>query len=152
MCVCGCLLAVESVGGVGWASHHLGWCWAGDHSSSGVTAEEAATTNISSPGILCSPVHNDRLHGGGLYGSKEQHLDTRNIVGDTVDSNTTDKQTHNISLQIFFKTSKYFFRPGSSLTWRPDDLAAQLGQAAGAGHGGNPGAGGGHLNLNMTAS
>ena len=90
--------------------------------------------------------------GGGLSGGKEQHLDTRNIVGDTVDSNTTDKQTHNISLQIFFKTSKYFFRPGSSLTWRPDDLAAQLGQAAGAGHGGNPGAGGGHLNLNMTAS
>ena len=45
--VCGCLLCVESVGGVGWASHHLGWCRAGVHSSSEVTAEEAANDNIS---------------------------------------------------------------------------------------------------------
>ena len=149
---CVCLSAVWRVL-VEWAGlgHHLGWCRAGVHSSSGVTAEEAAATNISSPGILCSPVHNDRLHCGWRFiwrqGATPRHTEYRRGHS----SNTTDKQTHNISLQIFFKTSKYFFRPGSSLTWRPDDLAAQLGQAAGTGHGGNPGAGG-HLNLNMTAS
>ena len=90
--------------------------------------------------------NNDRLHCGGLSGSNEQHLATRNIYRRGHNSNATDTQHINI-----FQSIKIFFRLGSSLTWRPDDLAAQLGQAAGAGHGGNPGPGG-HLNLNMTAS
>ena len=128
--VCACLLCVESVGGVGWASHHLGWCRAGVHSSSGVTAEEAATTNISSPGGLCSPVHNDRLHGGGLSGGKEQHLDTRNIVGDTVATQRTNRHTTYL-YKYFSKRQNIFFVPdplllGGLMTWQPSSARPQV--------------------------
>ena len=128
---CLCLLCVESVGGVGWASHHLGWCWAGDHSSSGVTAEEAAYTNISRNIVFtCSQWSTALWRFIWKQGPTPRHTEYRREHS----SNTTDKQAHNISLQIFFKASKYFLCPGfldplllgGLMTWQPSSARPQV--------------------------